>query len=192
MPDYTGTSGNNLYDFNGLIGGETIDGLGGQDTIDGSSNNNNYLYDLENNVISLTDGSFAATLLNFEEVIGGNGDDIIIGCTTSAIYNLDGGEGDDTVSPGSAGNDQLWGNFNADTFVFTAAFGQDTVMDFDANNNFERIDLSGATTITDFTDLINNHANQVGSNVFINAHAGNTILLMNVNLADLDNIDFIF
>ncbi|OAN78234.1 hypothetical protein A8B82_10885 [Sulfitobacter sp. EhC04] len=103
MPDYTGTSGNDLFDFNNLFNGDVFDGLGGQDTIDGSSLNNNYLFDFSNEVIATTDGNFVGTMLNFEEGIGGNGNDIMIGGTDAVAYNLDGGAGNDTISPGSAG-----------------------------------------------------------------------------------------
>lgn len=54
-------------------------------------------------MISVTNGSFLSTIRNFEEVLGGNGDDILIGNNTAAINNLNGGNGDDTVSSGSAG-----------------------------------------------------------------------------------------
>lgn len=103
MPDYTGTIFNDLYDFPGLNTGDVLDALGGQDTLDATGTNNDYLYDLENNVISVTNGTFLSTIRNFEEVIGGNGDDILIGNNTAAINNLNGGNGDDTVSSGSAG-----------------------------------------------------------------------------------------
>ena len=103
MVNFTGDSNANLFDFNGLSTGDVIDGLGGQDTLDGTSTNNDYLFDLENEIISLTDGSFAGTLRNFEVILAGNGDDILIGGTGFQLFTLDGGNGNDTISPGSAG-----------------------------------------------------------------------------------------
>lgn len=103
MASYTGTNSDDLFDFNGLDGGDSIDGLLGQDTLDGLGNVNNYLYDIENEVISLTNGSLAGTLVNFEEILSGGGNDIIYGGTGSQPYRLDGGLGDDTIGVGSAG-----------------------------------------------------------------------------------------
>ncbi len=76
-------------------------------------------------------------------------------------------------------------------FIFTDNFGDDKITDFEANNNFERIDLSGVTEITDFADMIASHMAQVGSDVVI-TDGDDSITLLGVNLADLDSIDFLF
>lgn len=130
MANFTGTNGNDLFDQNGIAPGNLIDGLGGQDTIDGLSNNGSYLYDFENNVLSLSNGSNLATLLNFEEVLAGNGDDILIGGNAAATNNLNGGNGDDTVSPGSAGiitGDVYAGGAGLDVLDFSNLTGDHVV-----------------------------------------------------------------
>jgi hypothetical protein len=43
---------------------------------------------------------------------------------------------------GGAGDDLLVGDFNADRFVFEAGHGHDTIADFDAINGFELIDFA--------------------------------------------------
>ncbi|MEO1151823.1 MAG: calcium-binding protein, partial [Pseudomonadota bacterium] len=71
-------------------------------------------------------------------------------------------------------------------------FGNDVITDFDQDNAFEFIDLSGVTAITDFTDLADNHLMQVGMDTVIDDGAGNTITLIGVDIADLDASDFLF
>ncbi|MEO1152171.1 MAG: calcium-binding protein, partial [Pseudomonadota bacterium] len=71
-------------------------------------------------------------------------------------------------------------------------FGNDVITDFDQDNAFEFIDLSGVTAITDFTDLVDNHLMQVGMDTVIDDGAGNTITLIGVDIADLDASDFLF
>ncbi|MHA3913525.1 hypothetical protein [Halovulum sp. GXIMD14793] len=86
------------------------------------------------------------------------------------------------------------GNFNADTFVFANGHGDDTIVDFDATNNFEVIDLRGVTSINNINDLLGSGgaATQDGSDVVIDTGGGNSITLTGVSLSDLDNNDFIF
>ncbi|MFC6582911.1 hypothetical protein [Sulfitobacter aestuariivivens] len=89
----------------------------------------------------------------------------------------------------------MTGGFNADTFVFSdfgTGFGQDTINDFDANNDLERIDLSDVSAIVNMFDLLSNHTSQINTNVLIDAGDGNSIVLRNVSVDDLDAEDFIF
>ncbi len=70
--------------------------------------------------------------------------------------------------------------------------GDDVVTDFAADNDFERIDLSGVSAITDFTDLSANHISIQGLNVVIDTGGGNSITLNNVTLSDLGDVDFVW
>ncbi len=124
-----------------------------------------------------------------DRIFGGTGNDAIFGGEGSD--DLWGGAGFDTIN-GGVGDDTLEGNFNADTFVFATGDGQDTITDFEATNDFERIDLSGVGSIADFADLAANHLADVSGNAVIDAGGGDVIMLQGVDVADLDSFDFLF
>lgn len=54
------------------------------------------------------------------------------------------------------------------------------------------IRLPEAKAMTGLSVLTANHLSQVGADVLIVAGGGNTITLLNTDLADLDTADFIF
>lgn len=56
----------------------------------------------------------------------------------------------------------------------------------------EKIDLSTVSPITDNSDLENNHMSQVGSDVVIDMLTGDTITILNTDLADLTADNFLF
>jgi serralysin len=119
---------------------------------------------------------------------GGQSDDIFGDGGNDKIF---GGSGKDVLE-GGKGDDELTGGNGADDFIFANGFGNDTIMDFDANNNGEDINLSAVTSIKNFNDLLSNHMVQNGLDVLITAAGGNTITLLNVDINDLDRADFIF
>ncbi len=182
-----GGQADNLY---GRLGDDTLSGEDGADRIfagagndlaSGGAGNDVFFAGQGDDTVRGDDGDdriFAGA--GNDEVGGGTGNDEIVG-----------GVGFDTLT-GGLGDDTLTGSFNADTFVFAGAFGADVITDFAATNDFERIDLSGVASITDFADLTANHLSQMGSDVVIDAGGGNTITLEGVTLADLDAVDFVF
>ncbi|MGJ8596101.1 DUF4214 domain-containing protein [Sulfitobacter sp.] len=89
-------------------------------------------------------------------------------------------------------NDILTGELGADTFVFQGNFGRDVITDFDPNTDDEAIDLSGVASIVNYGDLVTNHLKQNGGNAVISDAEGNSITLEGVNIADLNQTDFIF
>ena len=153
-------------------GNDTVDGGAGFDILRGGSQDDT-LFGGEGN-----DKLFGGT--GRDELNGGNGDDQLFGRGGFDILN--GGEGDDILE----------GGIQADQFIFEGAFGNDTITDFAATNNAERINLSAVDAITDFQDLIDNHMSQVGADVVIDDGLGNTITLQSVLLSDLDAVDFVF
>ncbi len=98
-----------------------------------------------------------------DSLFGDNGNDTLIG--GSGNDHLDGGKGADRLVGGS-GNDLMTGGGGSDIFVFADGFGNDTVTDFSGNNP-EKIDLSGVSGITSFTDLVANHLEDHGTFVVI-------------------------
>jgi len=103
------------------------------------------------------------------------------------------------VLDGGAGNDRLTGGGGSDNFIFRDGDGENRIVDFNALNDNEKIDLSGVTTITSFADLAANHMTQQGADVVISdlnpgttAAGPLTITLAGVDIADLDANDFLF
>lgn len=115
-----------------------------------------------------------------DNLVGGIGRDRVFGQNDNDT--LDSGKGDDVLN-GGAGND---------VFVFANKYGNDSVRDFDATNDEEKIDLSAVTRIKTFNDLVNNHMTQSGADVVIDDTDKTVITLENVNIADLDSADFLF
>ena len=124
-----------------------------------------------------------------DRLFGGVGNDMLSG--GPGDDNLQGGAGFDVLD-GGVGNDILTGNFNADTFVFADNHGEDVITDFEATNSFEKIDLSGVTSIEDFSDLVATHLYEEGADSVIETGGGNWITLIGVSLGDLDGSDFLF
>ena len=161
--------------FDRLFGGAGNDALwggAGPDALFGEAGND-----------TLTGG------IDADRFFGGEGNDLLDGGDGADVMRGDAGF--DTLN-GGAGNDTLSGNFNADTFVFEDGHGDDVITDFDALNQFEKIDLSSVSAITDFADFSANHASQAGADMFIDTGSGNSITLTGVLLSDLDGSDFIF
>jgi Ca2+-binding RTX toxin-like protein len=130
------------------------DGGDGRDTVDFSQITQALHINLSTSGFSFIVGGTPepASILNFENVNGSQGDDTITG--SSLANDLFGGGGNDVlrgeggndVLRGGSGNDQLTGGTGADTFVFEAtANGLDTIVDF---NRFEGdiLDLSEIIT----------------------------------------------
>jgi hypothetical protein len=103
---------------------------------------------------------------------------------------IDGRGGADRID-GKTGDDVLVGGNGADTFRFATGCGKDKVIDFEfSTEQHDRLDLRGLKSIEDFADLVANHMKDQGSDVLIDAGKGDTILLKNVEIADLGEQHF--
>jgi len=147
---------------------------------------------------------------------GGEGDDFIVGedgidlaiCTdaTGGISaNLDdgivfsGGVGLDLLlsiertgdTPAVNNSNPLFGQSDADQFVYTDAYGADTLEDFfgSAGGQHDLVNLTGVTEINSFADMMS-QASQVGADVVIDFGEGNMLTLQNTFIASLQD-DFI-
>lgn len=142
-----------------------------------------------------------------DTLLGGNGRDLIYGNSGSDVVRGDAGAdrlfgdgGADTVNGGSGndilsggiGFDRLIGGTGIDDFVFEDGDNTNILLDFDAFDHREDIDLAGVTAITDYNDLVSNHMDQVNANVVITDGAGLRVIIRNTDINDLDQGDFLF
>jgi len=152
-----GRAGNLL--FRGTPKDDTFHGKGGNDTISGANGN--------------------------DKLYGGAGDDGLYGQNDKDKLF---GEAGRDILDGGKGNDQLKGGTEADRFVFSTGYGKDTVVDFEIGDLFtyDTIDLDDLASVESYDDLVASHMTQVGRNVVINGGGGDTLILKNVDIADLE------
>ena len=148
-----------------IVDVENIQGSGYGDVLIGS-NDDNYLNGLDGN----------------DELRGNDGHDWLLG--RAGADRLDGGGGADALY----GNTNGTSDGSVDVFIFDAGHGDDTIFDF--VNNEDQIDLS-AFDLSGFDELT---ISSVSDDVIIDlsAHGGETILLRDFDIADLDATDFLF
>jgi uncharacterized protein (TIGR03118 family) len=132
-------------------------------------------------------------------LLGGTGNDMIYGGDNQDVLSGDagndrlfGGHGRDTLT-GGAGDDVLDGGLGEDTFVFAGAFGDDRVLDFDANprGGQDHIDLTSyGITAQDFCSRVS--ITDSGADTLVTIDGGGTITLVGVcNAALITQQDFI-
>jgi Ca2+-binding RTX toxin-like protein len=160
---------------------DTMNGGSGVDTVDFTHTNADGSFNLATGVADFGGGN-VETMLDFENVVAGGGDDVITG--------------------NSEGNSFTGGGGN-DTFVFADGFNEDIIEDF-SSDDAEKIDLSAVTEIADFNDLLSNHlGGPAGGNAVIfvpvaGAGVSDIIVLDGVSVDDVgvglayDANDFIF
>lgn len=174
-----GGNGNDVIHGDFVLNADASEG--GNDILNGGKGSDTIFGDGGNDIISGGKGN--------DVLRGGHGQDEIFG--NGGHDRLFGGKGSDELT-GGTGNDKSTGGKGSDLFIFSNGWGNDVITDFDANDNNEEIDLSGVGAITGWADLSNNHMSQVGADVVIDDGLGNTITLLNVDLGDLNNTDFVF
>lgn len=139
---------------------------------------------LDHMVQTATDGALS--------IFGLAGNDDLQGGTLND--RLFGGDDNDTLD-GAGGNDMLTGQAGNDVFVFSGAFGNDTICDFDQDGN-DMLDLT-AFGITSRTALdLAGAITQDGTSVVIDVSAVNpgfsgTITLARTDLSAIGNDDFV-
>lgn len=184
--DITGNGGRNLLRGNG--GSDSIDGKNGIDRIFGGAGADDLYGGAGNDKLSGgSQNDFVFGGGGKDRAIGGSGHDWLVGNGGNDLLKGQGGE--DTLD-GGRGNDTLIGGNGADTFYFSP--GRDRVSDFDTSAAGDLLDMGAAVGIDDFDDLIGNHASDASKGVKIVDDNGDTILLIDVLLADLDESHFTF
>ena len=154
------TGGSGFDTILGGSGSDTISGGGGIDVLRGGTGN--------------------------DTISGGTGNDIIAGDAGNDI--VDGGAGNDLIR-GGTGDDTLTGGTGSDVFMFLENSGEDTITDFNVNEdtiNFRLIQTGFGfddLTITNLSD---------GTGVTISHEAFGTITLQGLTASDLTagNFDF--
>ena len=122
-----------------------------------------------------------------DSIAGDGGDNLLSGM--AGDDTLDGGAGADTLD-GGAGVDVLTGGLGSDTFVFKDGDGADTVNDFQTGTGGDIVDVS-AFGYADYTALSANFS-QVGADTRIQLDADDQVTLVGINLADLQEGNFVF
>ncbi|MEQ6204688.1 Ig-like domain-containing protein [Sulfitobacter sp. HNIBRBA2951] len=207
-----GGSGNDLIyggdendTIEGQVGSDTIFGDGGDDVLNGGAGLDHIYGNAGNDTI---DGGLTNDLLyggdGADDIHGNSGSDFINGDDgddqlfgEGGNDNMDGGAGDDTLMggvgndtlTGGAGADTLTGGTGADDFAFTDGFGADVVTDW--LNNIDDFDLSGFAGASSFAD-VTAAATQSAADVLLSFAGGDTVLIQNATLAQLDAGDFVF
>ena len=119
-----------------------------------------------------------------DRISGNGGEDRLIG--DKGNDTLDAGSGNDRLK-GGAGDDLLTGGSGNDRFVFDLRGGDDTVTDF--GNGTDRLDFTNFGLAN--ADEVLDHAEQVGADVVFTFDRGETVTLLNVQVATLDSGDFL-
>ncbi|MCJ9429646.1 DUF4347 domain-containing protein [Kordiimonas marina] len=135
-----------------------------------------------------------------DTLFGGTGDDVLTGGTgNDLLYNgagndsVDGGTGNDTLW-GGAGNDTLTGGAGADTFIFGTTVGNDTITDFNVDEDHLNFswNVSGFTSLAD-VEAAASETTQAGvAGVLIDLGNNESIFLQGLSLTDLTNADMTF
>jgi Ca2+-binding RTX toxin-like protein len=206
-----GSSSNDTIDGGGgndvLAGGAGDDvflviGARGRDIFDGGAGRDLILGSLGDDVLFLANGSADLTSIEaidlgdgFDRLRLGDGDDLLdlSGLEIAGIDRIEAGSGRDRIVAGSA-DDVIFGGSGADTFVFRAGFGDDTIGDFQL-----RIGRTGNGDVIDFSDLgwtsfadVIANAEQVGlDTVITHAASGSTLTIAGIGIAQLQDNDFI-
>jgi len=187
-----GDSGNDT-----LLGGNGDDYLrddSGRDVFDGGNGRDMAAYwgHLSGVTVNLETGenSSADTYISIEDLLGSDHAADHLTGDAQANYlrgaagddTLIGGGGNDTLR-GDAGDDIMTGGDGSDLFLFHNDFGQDIVSDFDLAEDV--LSFASVDALTSFSDVVNNHATQVGSDVVISISGSHEITLEDVTLGDL-------
>jgi VCBS repeat-containing protein len=178
----TGDGNNNVLE--GGLGNNIFNGGGGNDTA-------SYAHATAGVTVSLavatpqnTIGAGTDTLNNISNLTGSHFNDTLTG------------DSHDNVLSGNGGNDILFGGGGNDTFVFNAAMGHGTINDFTSGQDHIQLNLavpfsSGNEASFQSWATTSSHVAQVGADTLITFDAADTILLKNVNIANLHASDFI-
>ncbi len=181
-------------------GADTLHGFGSHDSLYGGSNDDDLRGGFGRDLLSGSSGD--DILRGFEgddRLFGGGGNDTLLGndgddslTGGGGVDRLKGDSGDDTLN-GRFGDDSLTGGAGDDLFEFRQGHGNDTYDDFVAGaGTDDAIELIAFGTDFDTFAEIIAAASDNGNHTTIDFGGGDSILLLNVTVADLHENDFLF
>ncbi len=161
-------------DVRGGFGRDLLNGSGGNDILRGFEGDDRLFGGGNNDTLVGNDGNDSLT--------GGGGED-----------RLKGDAGADTLN-GRFGDDLVSGGGGDDTFEFRQGHGNDTYDDFVAGSfsSLDQIELIGFGAAFDTFAEVLAAASDNGTHTTIDFGGGDSILLLNVVVADLHEDDFVF
>ncbi|WP_223497620.1 peroxidase family protein [Pseudomonas sp. BF-R-16] len=165
--------------LNGGNGDDSLDGGDGADTLNGGAGSDTLLGGLGDDSL---DGGTGTDLLQGgdgnDTLLGGDANDTLLGGIGNDF--IDGGTGNDTVT-GGAGNDMMVASNGNDIFMFSAGFGVDQIIGFDANaaGGQDRLDIS-AMNITAATFAGSVTIADVGADTLVSFAGADSIRLVGV------------
>ncbi len=181
-------------------GNDTLHGFGSHDTLGGGAGNDDLRGGFGRDLLNGSSGN--DVLRGFEgddRLFGGGGADTLLGNDGNdsltgggGVDRLKGDDGDDTLN-GRFGDDLVSGGAGDDLFEFRQGHGNDTYDDFVAGaGTDDAIELiSFGTDFDTFAEVIA-AASDNGTDTTIDFGGGDSILLLNVTVADLHEDDFLF
>ncbi len=125
-------------------------------------------------------------LSSIENVVGSDDADVIFG--SDQANSLNGGDGDDVIR-GEGGRDILTGGLGADIFEFSTLDGHDVVTDFQIG--VDDIRLTGFGPDFDVASAVAS-ARQDGADAVLSFGSDTSVRLQNIDVAQLNEHDFIF
>ncbi|WP_368187932.1 calcium-binding protein [Aestuariibius sp. HNIBRBA575] len=161
--------GNGTDEIDGGLGADSILGGGGADVIHGNAGSDTI------------NGGAAG-----DQLFGEGGDDDLAG--GDGADTLLGGTGNDVLNGGN-GSDVLFGGAGVDRFVFAGSIGSNIVSDW--QNGVDIIDFSGFAGVSETSHILT-LATQSGNDVLLSLGAGQLIRVLNANVSQLDDSDFVF
>ena len=172
------SGGNNDDRLQGGKGADHLTGDGGADEIYGNNGRDTLVGANGQDTLSGGAGN--------DQIAGGDGNDSIdAGKGHDTIYA---GEGNDTVYAGD-GSDQIFLGLGSDVFIWSE--GQNELFGFNTQDS-DLIDLTTASGITGFTDLLDNHLEISNAGALISDDLGHTLLLHSNAPFEFDANDFVF
>jgi VCBS repeat-containing protein len=146
---------------------------------------------------TVSDGNGGQTTDQIDITVQGVSPDIFRG--TAKRDNLAGTSSEDRIFgladkdrlDGRGGDDLLKGGKHANTFIFGADYGRDTIVDFRPGQG-DRIDLSDAIGLVSFKDLMRDHIEDVGKDLVITTDDGSVLILKRADLDELSRDSFLF